>query len=112
MGFSALQRTTQVQPATITTTSPPSSAASTPVQYGSWSGGLVHILSGASLTTLTWWVSPDNINWYQVYDGAGNAITSTVAVGDAVPIPLALFGAAWIIAVGNNAGTAQFSLKG
>lgn len=86
------------------------------IDYRGFSAGEVYVPATGSLTTLTWWVSQDGSNWYPAYDGAGNAVQSTgtfsTAGGQAIPIPLTLFGAAWILAVGNQAVTVTVNLKG
>lgn len=88
-------------------------ADSDSIEYRSWAGGMVYVPAGSSLTLLTWCTSTaEDGTFLPATDGAGNAITSTVAAGMACLIPAALFGALWIKATGNADGTISVSLKG
>ena len=82
--------------------------------------GGVMIVTGVTSTpaTLTWYVSTSNEGTLvPLQDGAGSAVTTTVASTNsyinAYPIPDAAFGAQFIAAT-TNAGTltVQFSVKG
>jgi len=74
------------------------------INYSGFAGGHVHVPSGATATTLTWHASHDDGSTFQALnDGAGAAVTSTVAADKAVPIPDECFGARMLRATANNA---------
>lgn len=89
------------------------------IRYGSYQQGTIHVPTGSSLTTLTWWTAPHQTDgaashtrreagtYVPAYDNAGTpaAVTQTVAQTRTFPIPTELAGAAFIKAVGNAAGT-------
>ena len=90
-----------------------SAATTAEIGYEGWASGMVYVPSGSSLTSLTWYVAPVSGGTYvAAQDGAGNAKTSTVSAGKAVPIPADLLGAGALKAVGNTTGTIDVSLKG
>lgn len=82
------------------------------IPYGIYGGGSIHIPDGSSITSITWSSAPEKGDTYEAaYDKDGLAVTQTVAANGAYPIPLALFGAGAIKAVGNAAGTIYVSRK-
>lgn len=88
--------------------------ATTPeIPFGEFAGGSVHVPDGSGITTLTWHSAPNPGGTYEpAYDSAGDAVAQTVAQNQAHPIPVALYGAGAIKAVGNTSGTIEVSLKG
>lgn len=90
-----------------------SAAASDPIDCRQWAGGMIHVPAGSEITTITWYCSTEKDGTFlAVMDGAGEAVTTTIAAGQACLIPAACFAAAWLKAVGNAAGTIDISLKG
>jgi len=88
-------------------------AASEVIDLRSFGGGMVHILSGVGLTTLTWYsCTTSDGTFLPVQDGVGTAVTSTVAPSQACMIPAACFASAFLKAVGNVAAVADVTLKG
>ena len=88
-------------------------AACDAIPFSNFAGGMVYVpaTAGASITGLTWYASHDGITYLAVYDGAGVAVTTTIAHSKCCLIPAACFGAAFLKAVGNAAGTIILSLK-
>ncbi len=90
----------------------PASATGNGFAFGSSSAGQVRIPSGSPITSLTWYSGDTRGGpWYPVQDGAGNGVTSTVAAGNSCLIPAACFACAFLLAVGNSAGTMNLDLK-
>ena len=90
----------------------PGLANCTAIDVRNVAGGMVYVQSGAGLTTLTWYACDTTDGTYlPARDGAGGAVTATIAAGQACPIPAALFGAAFLKAVGNAAAVLSVSLK-
>lgn len=88
-------------------------AASEEINYGGYSGGMVFIPAGSSVTTLTWWAAEKPGGTYlAAQDRDSDAITQTVAASESHPIPIDLYGCRAIKAVTNAAGTMAVSLKG
>jgi hypothetical protein len=89
-----------------------SEATTGKIGYHGCAGGEVYVPAGSALTLLTWYASWDDSGTFvAAQDGAGNAVTSTVAASVAVPIPAPLFGARCLKAVGNDTGTINVTLK-
>lgn len=88
-----------------------SSSTAAQLVFSSYAGGMVHVPSGSSITSLTWYGSDDGTTYYAIQDGAGTAVVTTVAAGQAAPIPTACFAAAYLKAVGNTTGTVHITLK-
>jgi hypothetical protein len=87
-------------------------AASDAIIYGDFERGMVHIPSGSSLTTLTWYSSISEAGVYlAAYTESNSAITTTVAAGRSYPIPEALAGARFLKITGNAAGVVGVTLK-
>ena len=103
------RRSTTQLSATVATTV----AASTEIQYGEWSSGMVHIPSGVTTVTLTWYTAEiEGGTYLAAQDYNGTAVTQTVAASKSYPIPLALIGAVAIKAKGDAAGSMHVTLKG
>jgi hypothetical protein len=86
-------------------------AGSSPISYTAYAGGQVFVPAGSSITTLVWYGSHDGVTYLAVQDGAGNAITSSIAASKNCLIPAACFACAFLKATGNEAGTINLSLK-
>jgi len=98
-------------------------ATATQIIYKGYSSGEVFVPATVSLTTLTWYGSPDGITYYPLYQDGGTtqftsgtpvatAVTSNVvATGCGVPIPIGAMGCAYLKAVGNVATTGVVTLK-
>lgn len=88
-------------------------ASSTEIPFQSYSGGIVYVPVGSSLTTITWYVASKPGGTYtEANDEDGQPVVQTVAAGKAYAIPSALFAAAGLKAVGDAAETVAMSLKG
>ena len=78
------------------------------IPFANFAGGMVQNPTGSVITALTWWASYNGVTYLALQDGAGSAITSTVAAAKCVPIPAACFGARFLKAVGTfSAGTSD-----
>ena len=99
-----IQRTT----AQIVGFSVPASAAGTGLAFGSASAGQVRVPAGSSITSLTWY-SGDTISgpWYAIQTSA----VSTIAASQSDLIPASCFACAFLLPVGNAAGTINIDLK-
>lgn len=87
--------------------------ASEEIYMDSYSGGLILIPSGASTTSLTFYVSSDyGKTWNQVFNASAAAVSRTVAATRACAIPDECFAATRLKIVGNAATTAGILLKG
>ena len=86
-------------------------AACDPIPFADYAGGQVYVPTGSSITSLAWYSSPDNATYTPVYDGLGNACSSTIAASENCPIPAACFACMFLKAVGNAAGIIAISLK-
>lgn len=85
------------------------------IPFGSYSGGFVIIptTAGASVTSLTWYVSDKETGTFvAAYDEDGVAVTQTVAHSKAYAIPSAIFGARFVKILANAAGTLILTVKG
>lgn len=81
--------------------------------YKDFASGSILIPSGSAITTLTYNVcATDNGTFVPMQDGAGAAVTTTVAASSAYPIPVALNGAAFIKITVNSAGVVNYTVKG
>lgn len=67
----------------------------------------------ADMTALTWYSlsGADGATRVAASDSGGTAITQTVADNKSYAMPAALFGASYILVVGNAAGTLRMDLK-
>ena len=89
-----------------------SDAASAAIDFESFETGRVHVPSGSSLTTLTWYASLEKNGTYTIARDSSNAnVTSTVAAGHSYQFPSALVGARFLKIVGNAAGVVGVTLK-
>lgn len=72
-----------------------------------FAGGHFGVPAGSGLTSITWYDKSANAAGEKVgsYTEANAAITQTVAAGRGYPIPVALFGCAYLYPVGNTTGT-------
>jgi hypothetical protein len=90
-------------------------ASTAEIHFGDFTSGTVHIPSGSSITTLTWYTSDEpGGTFLAAYDSdltAPAAIVQTVAAGCSYPIPFDLAGARALKAVGNAAGNIDVSMK-
>lgn len=85
------------------------------IPFGSYSGGfcIIPTTAGASVTSLTWYVSDKSGGTFvAAYDEDGVAIAQTVAHSKAYAIPSALFGARFVKILANAAGTLILTVKG
>lgn len=87
-------------------------ATSGNIVFGDFSGGMVFVPTGSSLTTLTWYAATDETGTYLPVNNADGAVAQTVEGGKCYPIPEDLFGAVYLRIVGNAAGAVLVSLKG
>jgi hypothetical protein len=86
------------------------------IPFHDFAGGRVHIESGGSLTSLTFYDCPyEGGTFNPSYDDTATtpvALTLTgLATGRSYPLPAKLFGAGWLKMVGNNTGTVRLILK-
>lgn len=89
-----------------------SEATTARLDISKFSSGTVHIPSGETVVTLTFYSAPNSAGTFlPLYDTAGNAVTLTVVNGRAYQIPAAVFGSAIVKMIGNVACTAHFSFK-
>ena len=89
-----------------------SAANSDAVEFEAFETGGVHIPTGSSLTTLTWYTSLTKNGGYTIVrDGSNNNVTSTVAADYNYQFPSALTGARFVKIVGNAAGVVGVTLK-
>ena len=87
-------------------------ANSETIEFEDFQYGMVYVPDGSSLTTLTWYASLEKTGpFIAADDAAGNAVTQTVAAGQAHPIPSALVGARFLRITGNVAGVVGVTLK-
>lgn len=83
------------------------------IDFRQYSGGMVYIPNGSSITTLTFWAAPKPDGTYEpLKDSSNNAVTRTVAADGAYALPDECFGAGAIKMVANASGTVSLSLKG
>lgn len=88
-------------------------ASTVEIDYSNAAGGSIYIPAGSPITTLTYQVSPVPGGTYvPLYDGAGAAVTRTVAAGRCYPIPVECYGCGQIKIVVNAAGPVDITLKG
>lgn len=82
------------------------------IDFRNASGGTFEV-DDADLTTITWYTlsGADGATRVAANTEGGSAITQTVADNKSYAIPAALFGAAYLIPVGNNAGTIRVDIK-
>jgi hypothetical protein len=85
------------------------------IPFGNYSGGFVIIptTAGASVTSLTWYVSDKETGTYlPASDEDSVPIVQTVAHTNAYAIPSAIFGARFVKILANAAGTLILTVKG
>jgi hypothetical protein len=88
------------------------SLATTPdIGYADFAGGMVHVPTGSSITSLTWYTSHDGTTYIAAQDSTGVAVTQTVAAAKSYPIPDALFGAGKLKCVANAGGAVYLTFK-
>lgn len=89
------------------------SASTSPRQpFGYMAGAILFVRSVAGASSITWYVAygPDDTP-VPLVNSAGNAVTTTIAAGNAYELPAALYSARHIVAV-LNAGTAVLRMSG
>lgn len=86
--------------------------AAVPIDFRNAAGGFFEV-DDADLTTITWYTlsGAEGATRVAANTEAGVAITQTVADNKSYAIPAALYGAAYLIPIGNNAGTIRVDLK-
>lgn len=104
-----IQRTTQMSGVVIPLTAVIGTTGTIP--YATQSGGTIHIPSGSTITSLTFYSREDGAN-YALYDSTGTPVTLTVAANNAYPIPAACFGCETLKILANASGNIICSLKG
>ena len=84
------------------------------IDYRGYAGGSFNVPSGSSITSVTWYAKSGCLGDVHkpAQDSAGAAVTQTVAADKGYPIPIALFGRAYIKPVVNASGTLYFDFKG
>lgn len=80
--------------------------------FQEWSGGTVHIPSGSSITSLTFYSSNTDGTFLPLYDSTGTAVTLTVAATRAYEMPSAIFSCGRLKMVGDAADTVGVTVKG
>ena len=101
-------RTTNALTAALTTSL--ATTAAIDISHHAW--GTVHIPTGSSITSLTYYTSiAPNGTFVAAQDSTPAAIVQTVGAAKSYPLPSALFGAAAIKIVANAAGNVDISLK-
>ena len=97
----------------VTVTVGTTAAASEEIRYGGYAGGMTCIPAGSNITTLTWYVAEKFGGTYlPAYDEDGWLVEQEVVHTRAYALPLALFGARAIKAVGNVDGEISVTMKG
>lgn len=96
-------------------------STSPPIDFEDFSGGQIHIPSGSSITTLTWFTAPAAVDavsaetkpgtFVAAQDSAGAAVTQTVSAAKSYPLPTVLFGAAYLQCRVNTNGSVDLTLK-
>jgi len=90
------------------------------ILYGEYAGGMIHIPSGSSITSLTWYSSHKSGGDFEAAMHSEDehvtpityvATVQTVAADKAYPIPQELVGSPVLKVVGNAAGTIYLGLK-
>ena len=90
------------------------------ILFGEFAGGMIHVPSGSSITSLTWWSSPEAGGEFEAALHSEDehvtpityvATVQTVAADGAYPMPAELVGSASLKAVGDAAGTVTISFK-
>lgn len=84
-----------------------------PIDISHAAGGAFIVTVGASLTSLTFYGCDTRGGTYKaLYDKNNAAVTRTVAVDRAYPLPDDCYGFPFVKAVGNNTGTLVVTTKG
>jgi hypothetical protein len=108
MGTS-IERRTRTDALALTT----STTTTAQLAYGAYSGGTIHVPTGSSITTLTYYAYDHEAAAYSaLYDADGVAVTQTVAATNAYPILDSAYGVRTLVLVANAAGTVNVDLKG
>jgi hypothetical protein len=82
------------------------------IDYGDFTSGMIYMPTGSPITTLNWYAcTTKDGEIASAMDSSGLAVAQTVGDGAAYPIPEALSGCRYIIAVGDVAGTIGLTLK-
>jgi len=98
-----------VQDVTIATTV----ADSEEILFGPYAAATVFIPSGSSITVLNWYAASKKGGTYMLaHDWQQVVASQTVEASKCYMIPVCLFGAPAIKAVGDAAGTVAISMKG
>lgn len=92
------------------------------LDFENYSGGMIFIPSGSSITALTWFAAPQTLSdpkspeqapgtRLAANDSTGVAVTQTVAAAKCYQIPVALFGCPYVQCRANVSGAVFISLK-
>lgn len=81
--------------------------------YGAYSAGTIHVPSGSTITSLTYYAYDHQAQAYSaLYTTAGAAVTQTVAAGRAYPIKDEAAGVRTLVLVADAAGSVTVDVKG
>ena len=89
-------------------------ATCTALDMSQYSGGVVHVPSGSSVTTLTPYVNDSGTStgtYVPFYDVSGGSTAIAVAASKSYEMPIALFACKWVKFVANDSGTIKVDLK-
>lgn len=107
----AITRYTGRQVASLTT----SISTTEEIPVGDFSGGTVHVPTGSSITSLTYWAATELGGTYlALYTSVPTpvAVTQTVSGAKSYDLPAACFGCVGLKIVADAAGDVTLSLKG
>lgn len=88
-----------------------SSTTTASISFGPWAGMVVHVPTGSSLTSLTFWAVINSVA-VPLLDSSGVAVALTVTAGNAYDVPAAAFACSELRFVGNTTGTIDVQVKG
>jgi len=89
-------------------------SSAVPIDFRNAAGGFFEVDDqDTNMTTITWYTlsGAEGATRVAANTEAGVAITQTVANDKSYAIPAALYGAAYLIPIGNNTGTIRVDLK-
>jgi hypothetical protein len=86
-------------------------ATAAAIPFGSYAGGILHIVSGAGVTLSFYGAVKEGGTRVQIYDSSNAAVARTVATGRAYAIPDECFGFEQIFIVADAALVANINLK-
>jgi hypothetical protein len=82
------QRNSVIIPAVSLATSTPTAITNpASIPYANHAGGTVQVPASSTNTLLTWYESINGVNWSPLYDGSGNAVTSTLITSTLQTVP-------------------------